>query len=114
MTDWQDISTAPRDGTVVLIYSTTEPPHYADQSYIETICEGRHVNEVQAAKWIAEDGQWEQMYIGTPLYWMPLPLPPDDDDWGCEYCRNDGRLVDDGSRPPYCPKCDAEFEDEEE
>jgi hypothetical protein len=29
-----------------------------------------------------------------------------DDDWGCEYCRNDGRLTDDGR----CPKCDAWYD----
>lgn len=33
----------------------------------------------------------------------------EEDDWGCEHCRNDGRLKD-----GRCPKCDAEFPDEEE
>ena len=31
-----------------------------------------------------------------------------DDDWGCEHCRNDGRLNDLG----ICPKCDAQYTDE--
>ena len=30
----------------------------------------------------------------------------DEDDWGCKYCRNDGRLNDDNR----CPKCDAQFD----
>lgn len=34
----------------------------------------------------------------------------DDDDWGCEYCRNDGALNDNG----HCPKCDAEYPEEDE
>lgn len=29
----------------------------------------------------------------------------DEEDWGCGYCRNDGRLNDLG----VCPKCDAEY-----
>jgi hypothetical protein len=32
------------------------------------------------------------------------------DDWGCEYCRNDGALNDDGR----CPQCDAQFEDDDD
>ena len=32
----------------------------------------------------------------------------DDDDWGCEYCRNDGKLTPMGT----CPKCDAQYDDE--
>lgn len=30
------------------------------------------------------------------------------DDWGCDHCRNDGKLEN-----GRCPKCDAEFPDEE-
>lgn len=31
----------------------------------------------------------------------------DEDDWGCSFCRNDGKLVN-----GRCPKCDAEYPDE--
>ena len=31
-----------------------------------------------------------------------------DDDWGCDYCRNDGALSDSGE----CPMCGAEYPDE--
>ena len=37
----------------------------------------------------------------------------DPEEWGCDYCRNDGRLIDNGMNP-RCPECDAEFPDEEE
>jgi hypothetical protein len=30
----------------------------------------------------------------------------DDDDWGCDHCRNDGKLTEDGR----CPKCDAIYD----
>ena len=35
----------------------------------------------------------------------------DDDlyEWGCEYCRNDGKL----NAMNCCPECDAQFDDEE-
>ena len=32
----------------------------------------------------------------------------DDDEWGCDYCRNDGRLVN-----GRCPHCDAEYPEED-
>lgn len=34
----------------------------------------------------------------------------DEHDWGCEYCRNDGRLNENNC----CPICDAEFQDPED
>ena len=75
-TDWQPIETAPKDGTRILVWATTRPPHYEDQNYIETILNGKHVEEVQPAAWLEEYGEWELHYIGTPLFWMPLPKPP--------------------------------------
>jgi hypothetical protein len=32
-------------------------------------------------------------------------------EWGCDHCRNDGELIDNGMTP-RCPVCDAEFPDE--
>lgn len=29
-----------------------------------------------------------------------------DDDWGCDHCRNNGKLTSDGR----CPECGAEFD----
>jgi|TARA_R100000479_G_scaffold176487_1_gene131363 hypothetical protein len=34
----------------------------------------------------------------------------DEWDWGCDHCRNDGRLNEMGC----CPVCDAQFDDEDE
>lgn len=33
-----------------------------------------------------------------------------DEEWGCDYCRNDGKLNENN----VCPKCDAQYPDEEE
>lgn len=30
--------------------------------------------------------------------------PDDEEEYGCEWCRNDGELIED-----TCPKCDAEY-----
>lgn len=32
----------------------------------------------------------------------------EEEDWGCEYCRNNGKLMH-----GRCPECDAEYPDEE-
>lgn len=32
----------------------------------------------------------------------------EDDDFGCDYCREDGKLVD-----GRCPKCDAEYDEDD-
>lgn len=37
-------------------------------------------------------------------------MAEDDEEYGCEYCRNDGRLKDDGC----CPRCDAWYPAEED
>lgn len=50
--------------------------------------------------------EWEDM--GTkPAHVTPAAVQ---DDWGCDYCRNDGKLTADGR----CPKCDAQYFDEQE
>jgi hypothetical protein len=73
---WQPIETAPKDGTRVIVYSTTDTPHYADQDYVATVLQGEHVEEVQVARWCEEFEEWELQFIGAPLFWRPLPPPP--------------------------------------
>lgn len=64
MTEWRDISTAPKDGTLVLLWcaSGIEP---------------------SLAKFVS--GQWRNNYYGSrephwyysdPTHWHPLPAPP--------------------------------------
>jgi len=38
------------------------------------------------------------------------PTEVDEDDWGCEHCRNDGALNEMGC----CPECDAQYFDDGE
>jgi len=48
-------------------------------------------------------------HLKGPAADRPTAIARNDDDFGCEYCRNDGRLVQ-----GRCPKCDAEYPEEHE
>lgn len=63
---WQPISTAPMDGTFILVYSPT-------------------MEDVYRASWVTwNDGMWHPDYAECPIldeegdvsHWMPLPPPP--------------------------------------
>ncbi|ASK88444.1 DUF551 domain-containing protein [Sphingorhabdus sp. SMR4y] len=75
-TPWQDIATAPKDGTKILVWTTTRNSEELT-SYCNDICEGVHVDEVQTATW---DGEWDCHLIGEPTHWMPLPPPANKED----------------------------------
>lgn len=51
--------------------------------------------------------QWERMKEVTDKRPMrpTYGTAPEPDDYGCEYCLNDGKLNDMG----VCPECDAEY-----
>lgn len=74
MSDWQDISTAPKDGTRVLLCSTAN-----DQYRVFSPCEWTKAGE------ISEEGFWlwwqaEPAYlieVPAPSHWQPLPAPPE-------------------------------------
>lgn len=60
MGDWQDISTAPRDGTEVLVYVP------------------RRLGALYAGASNPTGVQWWSRNLGDvqPTHWMPLPAPP--------------------------------------
>ena len=74
--DWKPIETAPKDGSLILIYID--------------YCMGHHDRQFVAAKWNATDGRWkEDAYPHGEAdynevwgeewatYWTELTLPPD-------------------------------------
>lgn len=67
MTTWHPISTAPRDGTRVMLFwpdGTSEQGFYLDNSNTPTPWQG----------WRPESGRpWPK---GQPTHWQPLPTPP--------------------------------------
>ena len=62
MSDWQDISTAPKDGTRLLLWMREWAAPSTGQYYGESSGWGMF--------W---DGA---MYRFQPTHWMPLPAPP--------------------------------------
>jgi hypothetical protein len=67
-TVWHPIETAPRDGTIVLLYSPargdTPRDHYGPGQF--DACD-----PVMCCQ-----GRWEHELFGDPTHWMPLPELP--------------------------------------
>lgn len=76
MSDWQDISTAPKDGTEILLFTHHEADEYLDESFdavqIGLWDDGNHA---PGSAFHREPG-WCQQKIGKPTHWMPLPKAP--------------------------------------
>ena len=64
MSEWQDIETAPRDGTLVLAWSGRAP----------LIAYWGRDNALNPLGWIG--GHCRINHIDQPTHWMPLPAPP--------------------------------------
>tara|TARA_R110000824_G_C14847424_1_gene639740 strand:- start:75 stop:293 length:219 start_codon:yes stop_codon:yes gene_type:complete len=71
MTDWQDISTAPKDGTIVLL---------AGDGWIDA---GAWVSELNDSDdpdgwtcWSVASWNYQEWSFARPTHWMPLPEPP--------------------------------------
>ena len=68
--EWQPMSTAPRDGTRVLVWSPTEGAY--------------HVLSFDSAPppgWMSQDGDYVVFEDQEPLsHWLPLPAPPTTND----------------------------------
>lgn len=71
-TEWQDISTAPKDGTVILVNNTGDGYRTEDEV-------------IGSAKWstlFKKEGAWSSnaccdgVSYYTPTHWMPLPPAP--------------------------------------
>lgn len=59
MSEWQDISTAPKQRTRVLVCTAGHPKSTRESYYGD-----------RAKRWIAN------LYFPQPTHWMPLPAPP--------------------------------------
>ncbi len=60
---WQDISTAPKDGSEVLVYMETRPPSIEVAYFSDTV-----------ERWFGMNGGESSLHYVT--HWMPLPPPP--------------------------------------
>jgi hypothetical protein len=64
---WQPISTAPRDGTFILLVESDG-----------VVRQGRYVND--ACRWFELNADWTDSWDGEiyqPTHWMSLPDPPE-------------------------------------
>jgi len=61
MGEWQDISTAPRDGTRIVVYR---------EGYAESMCIALWARDWD--DWLTVPGGWQW----RPEWWQPLPPPP--------------------------------------
>ena len=69
MSEWQPISTAPKDGTIILICGFSSTGYYvADVKW--------NADEIEFCLFDPEtDGHTWPTY--EPKFWMPLPVPPE-------------------------------------
>ena len=70
---WQDISTAPKDETEVLIYADSEviSAYWSESIWAKVANPKRH----QSGGWV-KDVNRSDTYVYTPTHWMPLPKAP--------------------------------------
>ena len=75
--EWQDIETAPKDGTVVLLLDKSD--HYGNEPRGFAAMVARWV-EYGKRDYRAPGGRWKANYgpctASNPIAWMPLPQPP--------------------------------------
>lgn len=66
--EWQDIATAPKDGTELLLYGVCW----------DRKLRGKYSPDINVG-WFSTNGEWltRSLVEGiTPTHWMPLPSPP--------------------------------------
>ena len=68
---WQDISTAPKDGTPVLLYGRLEGEVSGDW-------DGEHVaiGSFLYERWSVDATDYYEVTVVNPTHWQPLPQPP--------------------------------------
>jgi len=70
---WQPIETAPKDGTLIIVWMRDEAPHRAWQYLNGQLSP----NLLALASWTNHNGGgWVSFHPGQPTHWMPLPAPP--------------------------------------
>lgn len=77
MSDWQDMTTAPRDGTIIFVWAD-------GYQWPEAILYEKYDDDIAAE--VSEQGYWRfadgilsdhaTVEFETLTHWMPLPSPP--------------------------------------
>lgn len=80
MNDWLDISTAPRDGTAVMITCAGKSPCNATNTYVAAYWMGEEslfTDDTNGAWVCYMDMVTEPQAPIDPTHWMPLPAAPE-------------------------------------
>lgn len=72
---WQDIGTAPKDGTLILGWIKHVADEYCEEDFERPSLISWVEYGPKAQSWGTKTG-WDQQWIGTPTHWMPLPDQP--------------------------------------
>lgn len=89
---WQDISTAPRDGAVILLArfawltdvsdlgDDPKAPEYRERLFDENAPKVYHLCWTCGGFWSSKYNNWNDGFepcgLASPTHWMPLPPPP--------------------------------------
>jgi hypothetical protein len=83
--EWQDIETAPKDGTEILLFVEKTPQEhiFGKAPFRKTFQVVGHWGKTTIRKYL--DGKYQEGWLrdgarsgitGRIIHWMPLPLPP--------------------------------------
>lgn len=95
MTEWRDISTAPKDGTHILVGTFPHEP-----GRITTTTAHWFDFNGEWALSVNYDGAYSNHGVSNPTHWMPLPEDPIDEP-ECKRCGTTDKPLHEG----YCPTC---------
>ncbi len=83
MTEWQDIETAPRDGTEILVWRSDAGVFLARYTSMDVFLTAGELEDYDDADIYIEDWFYADFVQGgrldkseAPTHWMPLPEPP--------------------------------------
>lgn len=74
MTEWQDISTAPKDGTHIILFGHIVPSERHQTEYVRPFAVTGCWESLDDS-WCAIPGEWDGPFVRA-THWMPLPSPP--------------------------------------
>ena len=74
--DWQPIETAPRDGTVILVFQGAGDGFYTEKGQIGTARWREQLMLGGSMTWCAADCCDGVTTYDNATHWMPLPAPP--------------------------------------
>ena len=78
--EWQPIETAPKDGTLIILWNSTKGLNRAYFGSWRVDSSEEHLEDSSLANWF--DDSYDDFSLGysslplNPTHWMPLPPPP--------------------------------------